>query len=288
MTRKNKHTEKLYEEIYKLRGECGRTRQGNWSTDLDLLDRELRTKLKRTHPYTITREDRLSLENKVKAFQNGGNGEKGKITSAGYLYRIANPIDVYSNINRLTVQPEQVAKFARLQWNKINRLSDNGKNGRNWLRLSDFGKISYSAYSSISWWTTDRLSSGRANILSATTKLGLFENWIANQSYILRCPIKMSVSSNIVNVPSAIDAFASSVFYTTENSKTPKTGLAIDLSLSPIAWGANEYVLKKIELRHIEIKPILIPDHHRKKFNTITSDSPEILARLIDYYTNLP
>jgi hypothetical protein len=276
----------LYEQIYQIRKECGLQRQSNHLTDFQVLDDNLRNYIKQKHPYELTFLQKKSLEEQVQSYRQGGSGLPAKLDSEGYLYRIANQIDIFANTQIVNFSKEKIPVESAKLWNKLNHIS---KAGKDWLPLSDYGHKPYKTNNQISWWTHHQLDDSNDNLIEKANRLGLFENWIANEIYLLRCKAHICANSSIASVPTIIDAYASSVFYTTEDSKNPVEGTTINLSQAPhLELGLSEIVLKEIDLNYIEIKPIRIESEHRQSRTHIASKNLKMLECLKSYYENMP
>lgn len=274
---------RLFEEIYEARKKCGIIRQKICSSVITQLDQKLKKNLQQTHPYNLTHPQKKLLEELVGEYLNGGNGLSAKILSDGYLYRIAGPIDLYGNINSVIPSNKKLFNLAMEFWNKL--YNDSG-GGQKWLQLSKYGgDKDYSTYSQISWWTRHIIEDSDMNIIANATRLGLFEDWINQQTYLLRCHTEICTKTPLASVPTIIDAFANSVFYTTENKDDTFEGITINLSQAPLLdLGISEIVLKKIKLSRIEVLPVLIKTEDRQANSHINSKNIRILRSLLDYY----
>jgi hypothetical protein len=277
-------TIELQEEIYEIRKTSGIQRQEIHSTDFYILDKHLKDLLQQTHPYSLAFSQKQLLEAQVPNYQKCGNGLQAQITCEGYLYRIANPIDVFANIKTENFKKEDIYISAMELWNKLNTLSELGTK---WLPLSEHGEKPYWTNGQISWWTRHDLDNTDTSIIENATRLGLFENWVANEIYLLRCKADICTDSPIASVPTIIDAYASVAFYTTENVKNPVEGTTINLSLTPLNLGISEFVLKKIDLNSIEIKPVSIKSEERRMHSHIVSKDVKMLESLKAYYQNM-
>jgi hypothetical protein len=275
----------LYKQIYDIRKNCGKQRQQIYFSDFEALDKNLRECLQQTHPYEISFPQKKSLGTQVQNYGQGGKGLPAKIPPEGYLYRIANPIDVFTNIKAGNFPNAKIPRLAANLWNRLNNLS---QDGRKWLELSEHGDKPYAACSRISWWTHYDLDDSNTNIIEKANKLGLFENWVDTEIYLLRCKADICVQSSIASVPTIIDAYASSVFYTTENDKNPVEGITINLSQAPdLELGISEVVLKEINLNCLQIKPIRIESGERQVRTHIGSKNLAMLETLKSYYISI-
>jgi len=201
------------------------------------------------------------------------------VPRAKYIYRICSINDVLYNTGLMGAPSEELDGMEA--WESLYNKSQG-----EWLRFENSTERSYFGYSRISWWTD---SNFQEDVILSALKAGLFINWLGEFSILLRCRSTELTTNSLCFVPTVVDAFCQLVFHPTEDMMKPTTGIAIDLSQSGLlTTGVCEFVLRPVELQHLEFLPVRITRRmKRQSFKNHSDRNPEQLTRLIAYYQTL-
>lgn len=224
------------------------------------------------HSYGLTEDHRTELTKRVAAYGACMSRWSGE-AQGDYLYSLASIGKLVRNVahNWFDYQNDDVA------FDQVHTASQ-GK----WIRLSRFTTTHVAGLRGFSWWTS--LDITAESIWNAWRRVGLVDEWIAEKSVFLRCPVERT--RHVTKVPTVVDGFDGPIFEPAHETPRPVVGTAIDLSTIPFQPGAPEFVLTAIAPQDIEILPITIPES--LKANGTPAPKEPTMLRLRNYYESLP
>lgn len=273
----------LNTEIHARRQLCGKKLQPTYAAFLEMLGCVLANQLKAVHPYGSDL-DLLALDQHTKLFALGGLGNQATLPAGEYLYRV---------FNRGSLPYVVDLKWPIYQANPVllwDALMSKSRRGDLWLRLADYAENAYPAERGNSrfkctWWTTYPLDS---DVILGAYTIGMFSEWINDEVYVMRVPVKDVNPLKVARVPTVIDAFIQPVFRPTKEPPPAEAGITINLSnhKNPTS-GVNEFAIHPFEVQVIEIKPIKIELTLRQRHPKISKYDPDVLQSLISYYDAL-
>jgi hypothetical protein len=268
------------QDLYMLRRDVVQRRQPNHLTFYDNLHNYLKNTLGKDQPYDLL----FDLKAKFECFApyvNQRFGPNAHIPPGdGYLYRICTVKDLVSGTTRWLADFEDEPDIA--VWDLI---SGTGLN--QWFPLREFGAGTYTCRPrAFSWWTTFPLYS---DVISGAHRIGMTNDWVPFQCFVLRCPTTYVSSMNLACVPSVIDAFMQKIFHATRDSTSPWYGVTIDLSMFPetIFPGIDELMLPAVDVNQLDVLAIEANDVYCAGKNNVTSNDPILLDMLAEYYKRL-
>lgn len=132
----------------------------------------------------------------------------------------------------------------------------------------------------ITWWTDLEIT--QEGVMDQIRKLGIPDNWLYEDCVLLRCEVDDELRAKAL-VPSALDGFASEVFIPAESARSPRAGMAIDISKSPFGYGRPEFVLGPVEVNKISFTSISIP-RTVATASRVDSADPKFLTELERFY----
>jgi hypothetical protein len=266
-------------EIHGIRQRKGRVRQPLHKDGLDELHEEIKGK---GHPYRLGEEIRLLMGKE--SFSIGGIGTPARVPNQEYLYRLS-PVKKaakYSSVwTSSSPRAEDQPPVIFGHWNDAFK-----KSKGQWLRLGDYAQGHFASPRGFTFWTsfelqpdgvvdnTYHMSTGHAH------RLGLPNDWLDDHSVILRCRVKRV--GEMAHVPTVLDGFDSEIFYPTRAANNPPSGITIELNFpGPLKDSKEEFALRKIDVREIEMLPVIVDTDVEPYIN---SDSPVLWNLLAKYY----
>lgn len=276
----------LLTEIFELRNHCGSRRQSRYKSYLDLFAVELSALVGVTHPYEFNNKSDLdSFLLSTNLFSNGGIGWNAKLESTEYKYRI---VSLGSLLSSLIWKPSSfiLKTNAPGAWDRF--IKDSKRSAGGWLELENYAVGAYPVTSTTwwncTWWTSTDLHS---DALSSATKIGMYSNWVASKTVILRCRTEDIESAKVAHVPTVVDAYLQKVFTPVFETPVPSRGETIDLSTGSPCRGFDEYVFEPVEVHHIQVLPRNIDIHMRTRLGTNCEENDMNLNKLVSYYQTL-
>lgn len=273
----------LEAEIHQRRQSCGKRLQPAYAFLLEMLGCVLTNQLKTPHPYG-TDLDLLGFDQLTKLFSLGGIGNQATLPDDKYVYRVFNRGSLPYVVN---------LKWPRYQTNPVllwDVLMTRSHKGDLWVKLADYAENAYPANRGearfkCTWWTTYPLDS---DVILGAYTIGMFSEWINDEVYVMRAPVKNLNLLKVARVPTVIDAFIQPVFQPTQDPPPAKFGVTINLAShqNPTS-GVNEFAIHPFEVEFIEIKPIKIEPALRQRYPEISKNDPDVLQSLISYYDAL-
>jgi hypothetical protein len=275
-------------DIHKRRQDCGKRLQQTYGIFLDMIDCVLTNQVKVEHPYALSDAQLCDLDKKTKLFSLGAIGDRATIPGEKYIYRM--------------VGQGHLSKYVRFKWPEIRNnpkqlwdtLMVRSNYGKDWLKLQEFTEggpehpypgAGVNCWFDCTWWTTLPLD---GDVILGGYTIGMFSEWIDNNTIIMRASIKEVESLGIAHVPTVIDGFPRPVFQPTEESSGPGSGITINLAnYKKPAKGVEEFAVNPFKVKFIEIKPIELKSGDRDRRPDISKDDPEVLQSLLSYYDAL-
>lgn len=273
----------LQTEIHQRRQSCGKKLQPDYAVMLEMLGCVLTNQLKAPHPYGSDL-DLPGFDQHTKLFELGGIGNEATLPAGEYVYRV---------INMLSLPYVVDLKWRRYQTSPVllwNALMTRSRKGELWLRLADYAENKYQAERGSSrfrctWWTTYPLD---LDVILGAYTIGMFSEWINDEVYVMRAPVKALNPLNVARVPTVIDAFMQPVFQPTNATPPAKAGVTINLANHhQPTTGVDEFAVHPFEVDFIEIKPIKIEPALRQRHAEISKNDADVLQSLISYYDAL-
>lgn len=266
--------------LFRLRQRNGQARQPSHLTVLNALNHLLRT-LDEETPYSLRHGSLEALLNDP-LFTTCARGCKASIPDALPLYRLIGIGGLIRDCMEWQFEnDEEHLDVIDGIWRKI---SQDSKLANDWLRLDSYSQGTLSGFRGVSWWTS-------ANTLvtapvTTAHALGMPNDWIPVRAVILRHDPGPTRPSDDWRVPSTIDAYHSEVFHTTVDADLPASGLTISLqNLNALKIGNNEYVVLRLDVRSIQLWPVVIT--HQMRANDEVLLGPALRSALQSYYSGL-
>jgi len=264
-------------DLYRLRRDIAESRQKPYIKSYD----ELHTFLISLHtddqPYDLGFNEKMKFQ-AVPFYPDVVFGGPARVPGGEeFVHRICSIVDVVKGTEWRKDEGSDIAN-----WNQVYK---KGKGG--WTPLRRLARGGYRCEPRhFSWWTTFPLF---RDVISGAHRIGMTNNWVAEECVVLRCPVEYVNSHGLAYVPSVIDAFTQMIFHPTKHSSSPPHGVTIDLSLYPVTLspGIDEVLLPGLPVDQLEIMPVSVDDEYRKGKNAVLSGCPVFRDLLKSYYENL-
>lgn len=262
-------------ELYRLRRDIAQTRQAAHIKEYDELH-DFLVSLGKTQSYDLGFGTKLKFE-ELKFYPNDTFGRDAKIPSSNFIYRTCSIVDIVKGTEWRKDEGTDLKN-----WNQVHKKSK----GR-WTPLSEFADGEYRCNPRhFSWWTSFPLDQ---DVISGAHRVGMTNDWVAEECVVLRCPVEYVNKNNLAFVPSIIDAFMQMIFHPTMDEISPPYGITIDLSFYPhtLAPGIDEVVLREIPVEQLEVFPVFAGKKYREGKHEVNSDFPQFTILLEYYYQKL-
>lgn len=263
-------------DLYHIRRDIAQNRQGTHIEFYEELHKFL-ISLEKTQAYDLSIGTKLKFE-ELNFFVNNTFGRHANIPGGDrFIYRICSIVDIVKGTRWRNNEGSDVAN-----WNQVYNKSKGG-----WMRLGKVADGTYKCHPRrFSWWTSFPLFQ---DVISGAHRIGMTNDWVAEQCVVLRCPIDYVNNNKLAFVPSVIDAFMQMIFHPTKDAISPPYGITIDLSLYPVTLspGIDEIVLPELRVDQLEILLVNADDEYRKGKHTVNSDYPMLSGLLEYYYRNM-
>jgi hypothetical protein len=281
--------------IHRLRQVKGALRQAHHKTTLGHLQQTLSNDIKESHPYRLSFDKTLNINQMEPLFSVLGflPGARGTdvIPHDDYLYHLSSISKVKKEKFWTWLPPVcgTLRAADRKLFSCLKQKYDVECGGTGWMPLKDFASGEYKRRDdrdvrNFTWWTNQKLLD--AHIVCAAHRLGLPNTWIPKYALIMRCRASEVGARLLSHVPSVIDAFVSEIFHPADyRTAIPTCGHTINLdSPGQLQTGAKEYALNPIAVELIEFFPIEIG--WSKRSPHVVSRNVGLWQLLESYYDN--
>jgi hypothetical protein len=266
----------ILSDLYALRRGIAEDRQKGCLTEYDQLHMFFVSLKVGDQPYNLSFGDKFKFRG-VAFYPNNVFGAPARVPDKEkYLYRICNMMDVVKGTGWLDPKEGSIPN-----WNQVY-----SKGKGDWVALSRLARGSYLCEPRhFSWWTTFPLFE---DVIGGAHQIGMTNDWVAEHSVVLRCPVEYVKSSGSAYVPSVIDAYTQMIFHPTKSASSPAHGVTVNLSMYPtLAPGIDEVLLPALPVDVLDILPVYVDDWYRRGKNAVNSDWPELHGLLKSYYENM-
>lgn len=248
------------QRLFELRIRLERRRQPDYQKPLENLLDTLRGK-HIDHPYGLDEVIREELFQLIGDLREGGRG-RDAAPDHPYLYRLTS-VGALRHMKTLSWDyGASPGGWTLTQFSSDGQihealLAEASGTKTGWLPLGPYAVGSIANPRLFSWWTT--YEGLLHNTFVAGRRLGLVDDWIAEDAIVLRC------AAGNAKVPNAVDGFEGPVFQACDDATSCPCGQTIDLNGDgEVGPGEPEFVLRPMSTDDLWFRPIRIEPATRR------------------------